>query len=322
MEVGNDQALFVRKSIMNISFFKLIALMLAIGGAVFQGVLPVTVAQAAQTTLVPKLTGIKSWAYQLQKIDPGTIARSKEDLVVIDYSRTGAGADAFSLAELSRMKTKPDGSRRIVLAYLSIGEAESYRFYWRADWRKKRPDWLLPENPDWPGNFPVKYWHKGWQKIIHTYLEHIIKVGFDGVYLDRVDSFEEFPGDARAKARMISFVRDIALAANKQGRKFYIVPQNGENLLHNKAYRNMISAIGKEDYLFGIKGDERPNQKAEISWSKKALLLARKARLPVLVVEYLSDKEKLKKAAKKFKSLGFVATFSNRELDELSRPFR
>ena len=292
MDEGNDQALFVRKPFMNISFFKLFALMLALGGAVFSGVSPLMVAQAAQTNLVPKLTGIKSWAYQLQKIDPGVIARSKQDLVVIDYSRTGAGADAFSSAQLSRMKRKSDGSRRIVLAYLSIGEAEDYRFYWRADWRNKKPDWLLRENPDWPGNFPVKYWHKGWQKIIHTYLEHIIKVGFDGVYLDRVDSFEEFPRDARAKARMISFVRDIAHAANRQGRKFYIVPQNGETLLQNKPYRNIISAIGKEDLLFGIKGDERPNHKSEISWSTKALLLAKKAQLPVLVIEYLTNKKK------------------------------
>ena len=129
MDEGNDQALFVRKPFMNISFFKLFALMLALGGAVFSGVSPLMVAQAAQTNLVPKLTGIKSWAYQLQKIDPGVIARSKQDLVVIDYSRTGAGADAFSSAQLSRMKRKSDGSRRIVLAYLSIGEAEDYRFY-------------------------------------------------------------------------------------------------------------------------------------------------------------------------------------------------
>ena len=321
MEEGNDQALFVRKSFMNISIFKLFALLLTISGVIFQSVSPHMVVQAAQSDLVPKLTGIKSWAYQLQKIDPGIIARSKEDLVVIDYSRTGAGADAFSPAELSQMKRKIDGSRRFVLAYLSIGEAEDYRFYWQSDWRKKRPDWLLPENPDWPGNYPVKYWHADWQKIIHTYLEHIIKVGFDGVYLDRVDSFEEFSGDAKAKARMISFVRDLAHRANRQGRKFYIVPQNGEDLLHNKSYRNIISAIGKEDFLFGIKRDEQPNPKAEISWSKKALLLARKAGLPVLAIEYLTNIKKLKQASKKFKSLGFVATFSNRELDQLSRPF-
>ena len=40
---------------------------------------------------------------------------------MIDYS----GEDGpFSPAQVERMKQKPDGSRRIVLSYMSIGEAE------------------------------------------------------------------------------------------------------------------------------------------------------------------------------------------------------
>ena len=80
------------------------------------------------------LAGVRSWGYQLQKPDAEEIARSPYDLVVIDYSKTGEDEEAFSADDIQRMQVKPDGSRRIVLAYLSVGEAESYRYYWNHDW--------------------------------------------------------------------------------------------------------------------------------------------------------------------------------------------
>lgn len=80
------------------------------------------------------MAGIRSWGYQLQKADPAVIARSPYDLVVVDYSRTGDDESLFAPDAVKAMQTKPDGSRRLVLAYLSIGEAEQYRFYWNADW--------------------------------------------------------------------------------------------------------------------------------------------------------------------------------------------
>ena len=32
------------------------------------------------------------------------------------------------------MQRKPDGSRRLVFGYLSVGEAEDYRWYWPRAW--------------------------------------------------------------------------------------------------------------------------------------------------------------------------------------------
>jgi len=83
-----------------------------------------------------------------------------------------------------------------VLSYMSIGEAEDYRYYWQPTWNTSKPEWLESENPDWPGNFKVKYWYKSWQEIIYgnngSYLKKIIDAGYDGVYLDIIDAFEYF----------------------------------------------------------------------------------------------------------------------------------
>jgi hypothetical protein len=44
------------------------------------------------------------------------------------------------------MKRKPDGSRRLITAYLSVGETENYRYYWKPQWSKQRPAWIGKEN--------------------------------------------------------------------------------------------------------------------------------------------------------------------------------
>ena len=49
-------------------------------------------------------------------------------------------------------------SAKTVLCYLSIGEAESYRPYWQKSWKTEKPAFLLKENPNWAGNYRVKYW--------------------------------------------------------------------------------------------------------------------------------------------------------------------
>jgi len=65
-------------------------------------------------------------------LDLGTIGASAYDLIVIDYSRDGSEAGEFS-AERSRTSNTAR-RRKIVLAYMSIGEAEVVRFYFDYAW--------------------------------------------------------------------------------------------------------------------------------------------------------------------------------------------
>ena len=106
------------------------------------------------------------------------------------------GNNLFSAAEITGLKTKQNGGKRFVVAYMSIGEAEDYRYYWQNGWNTSPPGWLDKENPDWAGNYKVKYWQEDWQNIIcnteTSYLKKILDAGFDGVYLDIIDAFEYF----------------------------------------------------------------------------------------------------------------------------------
>jgi cysteinyl-tRNA synthetase, unknown class len=212
---------------------------------------------------------VRSWGYQLQNVQLRAVADGL-DMLVVDYSRDGSEARVFTAAEIERLRTRADGSKRIVLAYLSIGEAEN--------------SWLGPENPEWKGNFPVRYWQRGWREIImrpqvslfgriaealqpanRPYLDRIIEAGFDGVYLDRVDAFDHWAAENKeAQAQMVGLVAAISTYAKRRRPGFLIVPQNGEELLRNADYRRVVDAVAKEDLVYGVKGDGQPNAAAEI----------------------------------------------------------
>jgi cysteinyl-tRNA synthetase len=74
---------------------------------------------------------------------------------VIDYSRDGSDEGRFTAAEISALRDGGEGGRT-VLAYLSVGEAESYRSYWDPAWESEPPPWIGPTNPDWEGNHKVR----------------------------------------------------------------------------------------------------------------------------------------------------------------------
>ena len=121
------------------------------------------------------------------------VAVTDFDLVILDFFFHG---EPYSAAQIDKLKRKGNGGRRLLLAYMSIGEAEDYRFYWQDGWRDRPPVWLREENPDWAGNYLVEYWQPQWQKIIYgnadAYLDRIMAAGFDGVYLDIIDAYEYF----------------------------------------------------------------------------------------------------------------------------------
>ncbi|MDV6166793.1 endo alpha-1,4 polygalactosaminidase [Flavobacterium sp. DG1-102-2] len=121
------------------------------------------------------------------------VSATNYDAVIMDLF---INDEEFTAAEIAQLKNKANGGKRLIISYMSIGEAEDYRYYWNSSWSSAKPDWVAAENPDWPGNFKVKYWNQEWQGIIYknydSYLDKITAAGFDGVYLDIIDAFEYF----------------------------------------------------------------------------------------------------------------------------------
>ena len=279
-----------------------------------------------QRTRRATLSAARSWAYQLRISDLAPLARSNADLLVIDngYAARHNGKLRFEASEITSLKAKPDGGRRPVLAYLSIGEAEQYRPYWQAGWCKRAtaPSWMGAVNPNWPGNYPVRFWDPGWQQLIldpvDGYLAKIQTQGFDGVYLDRTDVYSEWPKERPTAERdMIAFLTRIATAARARDPHFLVVMQNAEELLIHSAVRRLVDGIGKEDLLHGIAFTEAPNDAGTIASALGYLRRARAAGIPVFAVEYIADPARIASARQRLAGYGFVATFAPRLLDRL-----
>ncbi|MCF6365202.1 MAG: endo alpha-1,4 polygalactosaminidase [Bacteroidales bacterium] len=132
-------------------------------------------------------------SYSVKQDFINAISQTNYDLVLIDYF---FNEEEFTVSEITSLKTKLNGGKRLVISYMSIGEAEDYRYYWKDEWNKDKPEWLDKENPNWKGNYKVWYWNSEWQAIIYgnsnSYLKKILDAGFDGVYLDIIDAFEYY----------------------------------------------------------------------------------------------------------------------------------
>ncbi len=278
------------------------------------------------------LLAARSWGYQLQKLDIRRAASSPFDVLVIDYSRDGSDERALKPAEIARLKARPEGASRLVLAYLSIGEAESYRYYWDNRWTAERPRWLLSENPDWRENYAVCFWDTDWQRVIcgspSSYLDKIVAAGFDGVYLDKCDVFEDIERRERKAARarsdlerdMVDFVVRLSAHARTLKPDFLVVMQNAEPLLEHEALLAAIDGAAKEELLYGLAGPQRRNAKDEITFARRALDRVKRAGKAVLVVEYLDDEAKIAEAARYSAEAAFNLYIApkDRELDRLN----
>jgi len=73
------------------------------------------------------------WVYWPQDSDLDVLREGPEPPFVLDYSRDGTGDEAFTAADISSLRDRPNAARDVI-AHMSIGEAEGYRYYWQDGW--------------------------------------------------------------------------------------------------------------------------------------------------------------------------------------------
>ena len=265
---------------------------------------------------------IHDWLYQLQNLNLSQVKNSKFDLVVMDYSSDGTANGEYTAEEIEYLKSYPCG-RRKVIAYMSIGEAEDYRYYWQPDWQLGNPPWLGPENPDWPGCYRVRYWMQGWKEIIygspHSYLDKIINAGFDGVYLDVVDAYEYWGPNGinerpTAEQDMVDFVKEISQYAKvtQNCPNFLIIPQNATSLGIHADYLDSISGVGVEDTFYYDDDPQPPSYTEEIVQNLKVFQASGKF---VLAVDYVTQQQNIDDFYEKAEAAGLIPYATVRGLD-------
>jgi cysteinyl-tRNA synthetase len=285
----------------------------------------------------------KSMAYVLQADKLGgsraevvkKLANCDRDLLVLDAAFSTDDGE-WTPAEIAALHAGKAGRR--VVAYVSIGEAEDYRPYWQKHWDANRdgkpdasaPKFLDTENPDWKGNYRVRYWQPAWQQIMLPAVDRVLAQSFDGIYLDIVDAFEFYEYDPVKKdwrddlpnpetgrtyrEDMIVWVRTIAERARAKRPGFLVIPQNAAQLLDHADYRALINGIGVEDlFVAGKKLRGEKETRFILGFLKKLAPLEK----PVLVIDYPKSPTIHAAAFAQAARHGFTLLLTDRELTTL-----
>ncbi|MGV6815043.1 MAG: endo alpha-1,4 polygalactosaminidase [Phycisphaerales bacterium] len=270
------------------------------------------------------------------------LADADVDWLILEPTVNGDLASSFTAQEIEQIRTGGACPKKI-LAYLSVGEAESYRDYFDASWLDANnnpipgtaPAWLGPTNPDWEGNYKVRYWMPDWQHLIvgtdtgpHTSpYDAIIDAGFDGVYLDIINAYDFWSSPdgiverprAQARSEMIDFVEEIARHARvvRGVPNFMVFPQGGADIIRDDNdqldqetadYFAAISGIGREDVWFDELSTQIP---AETQYTLDQLREYKNAGKVVLITDYLINRSNQSPANNNTRAQAFRTNITN-----------
>lgn len=254
--------------------------------------------------------------YQLQFADFNSLSAADIRVAVVDM-------DDSAMTRQQVKELQQQG--KYVATYLSIGEAENFRDYWKdGGWDTNPPDFVLGENTNWPGAYRVKFWDPEWQGIVIERVEQAVALGYDGMYLDIVDAYsidkveEVYTGDD-IRQEMIDFVIKLSQRAKSINPNFDVIPQNAVELLAahqdnpntpNVEYLKAIDGIGVEDLWY--------NDNKKSSWTEgdlEFIRIAKDAGKFALAISYPTNTIKQHKFIENAISEGLIPFVSTRDLD-------
>ena len=165
---------------------------------------------------------------------------------------------------------------------------------------------MLHENPEWLGNYSVDVRSPTWLRTMQSALDAIAKAGYDGVYLDKLDVFDDV---AELKvADCVSFGKKIITYARRLGLR--VIVQNAEEVV---VHLDDVDGWAKEDWVFDEHGKVRGAKTIEE-------LDAVATRFDhVLAIEYIDARKKPKLrqfAARHARDVGASLIIGKRALSE------
>lgn len=244
-------------------------------------------------------------------LSEGANAFKPFDLVVLESSYT----------KIVKELKKGD---KIVLAYISIGEVNSSRSYFPYLKEKKL---LLENNPNWPDAFLIDIRNPEWGTyIIETLIPAILKDGFDGIFIDTLDSPIE---KERANPQKFEGMKNSAVNIIEKARLKF--PEM--KIMLNRAYVIAPEVATSIDYILGesvcntydfsskkyvpVDDEASANQVKSLGELKK-----KNPRLEVMTLDYCDEKDQPRRREiyKKEKENGFIPYVTTIDLGKVSKP--
>ncbi len=280
-------------------------------------------AQDSSTAPVRQWDVVNDYIIQLQRPRAARLGATAYDLIIADISLAGSRRETIEGLQNS------EGGPKLVVAYMSIGQAANFQYYWQPEWKRGSDDWPeWADAPDgtWGGDLWVHYWDPGWQGIIlsgdDAYIDRIIDLGFDGVLLDRVDAatYYELLGRETAYAEMAEFVTAIADHARQRSPGFGVFTINGEDIpfpVPERSYMETVTGILVEDLYYGYPRDHAASPSDWTVARERDLDRWVAANKLVLTVDYTLVPEQIDDAYQRSSARGYIPFAAERSLGRL-----
>ena len=207
-----------------------------------------------------------------------------------------------NVKDLDRIKERGT----LCVAYVSLGEAEDYRWYWD---EMKHKDFILEENPDWEGNYYIDPRSEEWkQYFIYRVIPKVLRDGYDGLFLDTIDTAEylEWKDEEKYKGSMDAMA-ELIKAIRKNYPRIIIISNNGLAIIDKFAKYVDIALVEDLYTMYDFENEKYGFQEKEITEENRALLqnISREYNIPVLTLEYSDDKHEIKNINSRSLSDGF-----------------
>jgi uncharacterized protein (TIGR01370 family) len=197
----------------------------------------------------------------------------------------------------------------LVVAYLSVGEIQPNDPWVTSG--KVPPSWILGKNKNW-GSLFVDASQSGWRDLMTGEAGSLMDYGFDGVFLDTVDTaIDVAPATMPGMIELIEGLRTAYPDA-------LLVQNRGFQIAEKVA--SSIDAVMFEDlstsYDFDAAEYTRVDNSAE---AEEMVALRDRTGLPILALDYAdpADEETAARAVKIARSYGFIPAVSVIRLDEI-----
>jgi uncharacterized protein (TIGR01370 family) len=266
------------------------------------------IALGCATMYNPMITQPESWICYYGKIPRGASLKSI-DLAILDPDNVP------NVHKYTREGT-------MCVGYVSIGEAEDYRFYWK---KIKNEGFIIAENADWKGNYYIDPRNERWKSvIIDEVIPRVLNCGYHGIFMDTLDTAEylewldpdKYEGSIDA---MVELVRDI----RRRYPTIIMISNNGYPLLSRIA-QYIDAALVEDlytayDFATGVYGLQDTN----ITKENRQILhdISARYRVPILTLDYVHPDDSTTKLSieRKSKDNGFFPYIADINLEVLPR---
>jgi cysteinyl-tRNA synthetase, unknown class len=112
------------------------------------------------------------------------------DVLIVDGFYNGNMP--LTKADVSTLKFKKMGAKRLVLAWIEISQASDDKFYWQREWRVGNPSWIHSLDRTNPGKYHVEFWNPAWKAIVGRTFAGLMDLGFDGIVISGVEGYRRW----------------------------------------------------------------------------------------------------------------------------------